>query len=335
MKEKEYYWFTSTMIIPCLVALVIIVFKIWGSALATYLVPNYFYKHSRLYEVITSPKVVFMGSSTAQKHIDTEIVQKSNNLLEGEVVNIGMNASTPIENYALILKNPDLFKNVEAVFYSFDPWIYSKTYYKYRRIERVLWSKEEWDIAKLEYQLDGKYLSSWKYYLKEWNKSSKGPIRLSKENQFGFKPIIGVKKESDNKKDEFKSFRLFKDLGVDTLQIKYLSKIKEHFKNSNVDFFFYISPQKRSAVEDLSVFKSFHNQIFAAIFKEMGEIEIIGNINPSNCKLSDEFFFDNSHLNHMGAIIFSRCYFRDIGSYDSFEASSLTFDSYLGLKVTR
>jgi hypothetical protein len=167
MKENSYFWLMKTMIIPFLAGSSIIVFTIWGSVLATHLVPFYFNTHSRIYEISRSPTIIFMGSSTARHHIDTEVVQKSNDLLAGEVLNIGMNASTPIENYTLILNNTDLFKNAKSVFYSLDPWIYSKTYYKYRRIERVLWSQREWDIAKTEFQLDGKYLSSWKYFLKK------------------------------------------------------------------------------------------------------------------------------------------------------------------------
>jgi hypothetical protein len=155
------------------------------------------------------------------------------------------------------------------------------------------------------------------------------------KNRFGFKPLIGVKEELVNGRDEFKSFRLFNELGVDHLQIKYLSKIMNHFKKSNINFIFYVSPKKRSALEELSTFRPYHEQIFSAIFKEIGEVEVIGSLDPSSCNLSEEMFYDSNHLNQSGAVSFSKCYFEDLGRYQSIRATKFTFDRYLGLKGTR
>ena len=92
-----------------------------------------------------NPKVVFLGSSMTRHSIVPAVIRKNSKLKDADIVNLGMNAATPYEMYLTFMKNKSSFTKTKVFFFSLEPWIFSKKYYKYKIFEKSLWSNEEWD----------------------------------------------------------------------------------------------------------------------------------------------------------------------------------------------
>ncbi|HZK75730.1 MAG TPA: hypothetical protein VFD13_02370, partial [Candidatus Kapabacteria bacterium] len=76
-----------------------------------------------------SPAIVFMGSSTVLYGVSPSIVQRQLGLPEGSVVNLALNARSPLGSNSVWNQERPTLSRAKIVVYGLDPWILSAIYY--------------------------------------------------------------------------------------------------------------------------------------------------------------------------------------------------------------
>lgn len=315
--NNDIKWIFQTTFPIIVASSVIILFSLFGENLAKSILPYYFLKTSRTFSYETQPKIIIMGSSMSRHHVDPQIVTKANNLKLGTVINIGMNTATPLENFQLILANQPLFKSVHTVYYSLDPWIYSKGYYKHRPVERLLLSRAEWKSLKKVFKIYDKQILLWRKVLTEILTSKPKVTRLSIENNFGFHPLLSKEKSTMIPKDnDFKQYEIHQDLSIDETQFKNLAYISKYCENNNINLVFFNSPKSQHVTKKLKKYNQFYKDTFNLLYSELGAIRYVGSIKPGSYDLTKKDYYDPYHLTKSGAIKFTEKLFNRQSSHN-------------------
>ena len=250
-----------------------------------------------------NPKIIFLGSSMTRYSIIPELIEKNNNLNKGDIVNLGMDAATPYEMYITYMKNKQYFSKTQIVFFSLEPWILSKRYYKYKMFEKALWSDEEWDY----YMPNENNFAGYKTYLffkSIFAKDAKlkvenaGYIRLEHNNQF---------KLADEK--EIKAFftnRVANEIDISIFELEYLKKLKQEVEKNNSEFVLLFIPNHISYTQVINKVNTQYNLKLSELLNiYLGETKQFGMYDPTSLNLLHEDYFDKHHLSYTGAVKYS------------------------------
>jgi hypothetical protein len=250
---------------------------------------------------------VLAGSSSVRYGLSCKILNEmspNNN----KYVNIAMDARDPIQTY-FIIKNLGI-KNISAIYFGLDPWIYAKRYYMHRNsylyldfsfFEFLNFSKEHDKSSFIK-----RYKSFFKYLFTNeqhtiYNENFTTPI------DFGSVVLKGKAVNFNQPINE--SFQLDK-YGWSDLQFEYLKKISELCKEKNIKFAVFIPP-KRSDYS--KVYKEKCNLIHDEYLKKLVNVgfnsSIFGVFDQLDKMGNEDNFTEAYHLNKKGQDLYSKIFY--------------------------
>ncbi|MFN5983286.1 MAG: hypothetical protein ACK476_05095 [Fluviicola sp.] len=248
------------------------------------------------------PIRVLAGSSSVKYSLScTKLTKLSDDKFQ--YVNIAEDARDPIVTY-YILKSLNL-KNIEAVYFGLDPWIYTKSYYKHRNdifysdlnLLQAIRFNSEHNNSTLKKRLTN-------VLTKPSNSSPKNYI-IPKD--FG---TVILKQNPTNFKNPKDWFQV-ETYGWSKIQFEYLRKIKLLCQKNKIDFFVFIPPKRSDFT--LSYKKEcweLHNEfnelleeynINSFVFGKYTDLENVGD------KIN---FADAFHLNERGQRNYSKLFYK-------------------------
>jgi len=247
---------------------------------------------------------IIAGSSSTKYGLSCTELNRLNNQSMG-YINLAMDARDPIQTYFL-LKNLNLEK-VRNVYFSLDPWIYSKRYYRLRDKYLYLdFSFRECFAYLKEHDRSAflKRYSSFFAYL-FYASTPEVPQNLTIPKDFGSVALRRTDVRFDDVGDWFQT----EAYGWSELQFDYLAKMEELLESRGVNFSLFVPP-KRSDYSDyyidnlIATHKEFTekldgNGIHSSIFGQFDLLEKHGD---------SALFAEAYHLNAKGQLEFSRIF---------------------------
>lgn len=247
---------------------------------------------------------IIAGSSSAKYGLSCSELNRLNNQSMG-YINLAMDARDPIQTYFL-LKNLNLEK-VRNVYFSLDPWIYSKRYYRLRDkylyldfsfTECFAYIKEHDRSAFLK-----RYSSFFAYIFNSAPPSVARNLTIPKD--YGSVALRRTDVQFNDVGDWFQT----ETYGWSQLQFDYLAKMEELLDSRGVDLSLFIPP-KRSDYSD------YYMENLIATHKEFtGKLEnrgvhspIFGRFDLLEKKGDSTLFAEAYHLNAKGQIEFSKVF---------------------------
>jgi hypothetical protein len=223
-------------------------------------------------------------------------------------VNIAMDARDPIQTY-FILKNLDL-KNVSAIYFGLDPWIYTKRYYMHRNkylyldfsfMQILKFSKEHDKSAFLK-----RYKSLIASILPHnfnvsTNKNQKIP------DDYG---SIVLDSKAINFNDSAYNWFQIDKYGWSELQFIYLNKIAKLCNIKKVEFAVFIPPKRSDYSKDYKENCSLiHNEFLNNLVDENFNSQIFGKFDQLDSLGDFDNFKEAYHLNKNGQNKYSKLFY--------------------------
>jgi len=258
------------------------------------------------------PKVLIMGSSHARYHIIPSEIAKMNKEYEfRDIVNIGENAASPFEMYTAYNKQKEKFKDLEIVYYTLEPHMWSEKYYPYNTYEKIFLNYEQWNYLEKHHKKQNEYFFPFQAFISSLKFSI---ADRSKTN--GYTAIKHKKFKTFSKgsvaKQIFTPLKLFP---VSHFNMQYLGKLKKEVEANGAKFILLETPtyswQKRYAAEAIE----YDNTLIKELNKELGPTPVIGSFWAEDYDLRYKDYKDDTHLAHSGALKFTRAMFYDISEH--------------------
>lgn len=250
---------------------------------------------------IKNSEILILGSSLAKTNVNHFVIEDIKGIKKEKILNFGFSYGTPFDMYVNVLKYKKYLKNVKTVFIGLEPFILTEKYYINKFYEKFLLTKQQLEyIKKYHTNYIEKYNPCfWNFDCKKIEKNCNIPIFNEIYN--GFEPRIYTEfeiKTEDKVKLIFEPINLF---NISRFQIKSLKKILSFFKNSQI--YFILSPSFNFYNIYEKMFYQFDIKLVELLKKELGNIQIIGEL-KNNC-LERTDFFDDIHLNLKGSTKFT------------------------------
>jgi hypothetical protein len=241
---------------------------------------------------------LILGSSTLRYGLSCDLLQSDQ---YRQWVNLSMDARDPVVFYLLLNRYLKELKP-KIVLLGLDPWIYSKSYYRYRNPVMLN---------------DLNFSQKLKYYS---HVDQKLPIRILKYRYFtrnDGSPIKNVKVPDDfgsvklnsqaiNFNEVNQDFFQLADYGWSQVQFDYLKKIDSLCALKKVKVIYIISPKRKDYVSTcIEKFNLEHNRWWTLINETIPNAEIIGTYGALKNYDQNKIFADAYHLNGFGQNIFS------------------------------
>lgn len=252
--------------------------------------------------------IVLAGSSSVRYGLSSNLLNEiSNN--NKKYVNIAMDARDPIQTY-FILKNLEV-KNISAVYFGLDPWIYSKRYYMNRNsylyldfsfIECLNFTKEH-DISSFN-----KRYKNFFNYLFQNNQYNKINKNYTIPDNFG---SVTLNRKAVNFNEPLTNFFQTDKYGWSDLQFIYLRKMSELCKEKNIKFVIFIPPKRSDfSITYKEKLNFIHDEYLNKLVAFGINAPIFGTFDQLD-KLGDESNFAEAyHLNKKGQELYSRIFYR-------------------------
>lgn len=251
--------------------------------------------------------IILSGSSSIRYGLSCTVLNElSSNTYN--YVNIAMDARDPIETY-FILKNIDL-KQVSAIYFGLDPWIYAKRYYKHRN--------------KYMY-LDFNFMQTWRYSKEHDNsallKRYKSFLTFILPNNFHNSAIKNLKipedygsfaleRKATNFNGSAANWFQIEEYGWSELQFIYLKKIAELCDNKKIKFAVFLPPKRSDYTTDYKENCSLiHNEFLNNLFDNSFNSPIFGKFDQMDSHGDFNNFAEAFHLNKNGQIEYSKIFY--------------------------
>ena len=248
-----------------------------------------------------SPKLLLMGSSTMVYALSPGVISEQSNLEKDEIVNLAMNARTPIQSYFLYKNFESYFDSVKIVVYGFDPWIFSKKYYTFDLRVQVLWNlKERWyAFRKFNPRcaiLGGEMYTIIKSVHNLFFKPAYTLLDIPEDNVA--KVLKQIPKNFSQPVSEWFIYDYF---SMSDLQIKYIAKLQQAVEQSGAQFVLFLPPKKTEWLDDYrSTCSHIDEDLISRCNVHLGDSNIIGSFNSMPEPLQSKFLNDGVHLNENG-----------------------------------
>ncbi len=250
--------------------------------------------------------IIVAGSSTVRYGLSCSILNELSSAYQ-KYVNIAMDARDPIQTY-FIIKKIDLSK-VSEIYFALDPWIYAKSYYKYRNhylyldfsLKEILSYKEHDEQALIQrYSHFEKYFRSSKPF--STNESSQIP------SDYG---SVVLDRTPVNFNESINNWFQIDKYGWSDLQFEYLQKIASLCKDNHVKFAVFITP-KRSDFSKVyrDSCAQIHQEYVANILKKGMKVPIFSRFDLLDDIGDDVYFAESYHLNKRGQEKFSQLFYK-------------------------
>ncbi|XPV69610.1 MAG: hypothetical protein ACNI25_03335 [Halarcobacter sp.] len=265
--------------------------------------------------VDNSPKIVFAGDSRAERQLNVEAARKILNYKNGDIVNIAISSGDPIMINNLIDRFPDKFKNTTLVI-SISANQMNDNAKEYGFFTESMISKLSYFEQVNIFQSNPEvllryYFNNIKYHI--LNKINLLNVKKDYQQTFGFN---GIENELDLKQLNIK--RLMKNpwyLNYVDGGIKYklINDSLKDIKNKVKKLYVYTAPFSPTYLKIVQNTKlldyelSFKNRI-SEICKNNG-IKFKNYLHIK--ELTDQYFYDMSHLNKKGSLIFTKIILND------------------------
>ena len=239
-----------------------------------------------------------LGSSTLRYGL-------SCSLLESEVykqwVNLSMDARDPVVFYLLLNRYLKELKP-QIVLVGLDPWIFSKSYYRYRNpvmLNDLNCSQKIKYYSQVDQKLPIRILKS-NYFPRNYESPTKN---VTVPDDFG---SIKLNRQAINFNEVNQDFFQLADYGWSQVQFEYLKKIDSLCGLEKVRVIYLISPKRKDYVSTCNEKFNFeHNSWWTLINKTIPNAEIIGTYGALNNYDQNKIFAEAYHLNSFGQNIFS------------------------------
>ncbi|MFW3345773.1 hypothetical protein [Aliarcobacter butzleri] len=271
-------------------------------------------------------KVMILGSSFAKSNIIPKVISKLYPKYRNEeIVNLGQSMGAPFEMYISLIKIKKYIKNLEYAYIGIDPHILGEKFYHYMLVEKQFVTYEQWNYL---FNKNGKYMDAYHSNLKV---SSFSPIIFFKdffikkyrksEQYFGYEPRrIGKIKKFNKEKIKEYTYGDLKKFPISKFSIKYLKRIQTFIeKNTNAKIIYFLSPSYDWHLGYEEYCKEYDNQLINLLNDNLGQICIKGSLDKDSFELNQFDFSDNRHLNHLGAIKYTRVIFSELENVEKQE----------------
>lgn len=263
-----------------------------------------------LSKVNHNSKVLLMGSSSVRYGLSCSLLDSlSKDSLS--FINLGMDARDPIESY-FILKQIDL-KNVKAVYFGLDPWIYTKNYYLYRNNYLYLDINFFQGVYFMMENDRNFYIKKYKSFFRYFLSMSFRPIEQNSTSNYNIPVDFGseklLKKPTNFNQPVNELFKINK-LGWSQLQFVYLTKIADLCKSKDIYFSSFVPPKGKDYSQTYKLkCKSIHDEFIShLIYVDFAE-PIFGVYDQLDKLGGDDLFLESYHLNSHGQEVYSSIFY--------------------------
>ena len=248
---------------------------------------------------------IISGSSSVRYGLSCNKLSKLNpdNSL---YINLATDARDPIQTY-FILKNSNL-NNVKSIYFGLDPWIYTKSYYKFRNVYLYLdftfteclkyYKEHDKSVFTKRYNSFCKYLFNRPQLPLTTNKKTPTDYGSIALNNLTFNEI--------SLSDWFQT----KKYGWSSLQFKYLKKIEALCQEENIKFSLFIPPKHSSYTEYYKTNHILDHKVYNQKIEEAGlKASIFSSFDILEQNDESGLFSEAVHLNKTGQNIFSEIFY--------------------------
>lgn len=319
--KKFIYKIIGFILIPVAILLILelIIFYLKPYFFSETILDNIYCNKSGNYEWINEIKsdslIILSASSSVRYGLSCKIL---NDLSEQKYafVNLAMDARDPIETY-FILKHLNL-KKIKKIYFSLDPWIYTKRYYMHRNNYFYL-DFSFIEILKYSYEHDKssfmKRYKSFALYILPNKCKNNSALNLIIPENFGSLAIerSANKKSANNFNAPINNFFQIEKYSWSKLQFQYLSKIADLCKREKIELTLFITP-KRSDYSKFYKSKciKIHNEFVSNIEKEKISLRVFGKYDQLESIGDTIYFSDIYHLNKLGQERYSHIFYEMI-----------------------
>jgi hypothetical protein len=250
--------------------------------------------------------ILLAGSSSVRYSLSCSKLNELNQD-RSDYINIAMDARDPIVTY-FIIKNLGL-KNISAIYFGLDPWIFAKQYYKHGNNYLYLdLNLIETSIYSLEHDHNALFERYKQYFIQFLNqKTTKVFKNYIVPSDFGSAPLNKIPLNFNN--NPYELFQI-KTYGWSNLQFEYLKKIVAYCKTNNIRFSMFVPPKRSDftksyqtdclKIHEQYVNKLSQNGISADIFGQFDQLELFGD---------SLFFVEGFHLNERGQKTYTEIFY--------------------------
>lgn len=284
---------------------------------------NYYFQEANLYkwvEILENDTIFLLSGSSSTKYGLS--CKELNKLDSGQKIfaSIAGDARGPIETY-FILKYLNL-SHVKKIYFSLDPWIYTKSFYKSQK--NILYLDFNF-LECCQYFLEhDKYIFFSRYkavFLKKFQKKIKkvfdtpkdyGSCKLVKASNDTIKLLdsatIYYSSPNFNKIGDI--FQIEK-YGWSALQYEYLKKIESLCINNKIKFYLFLPPKRSDFSKSIkNKFIDSHNEFKKMLADKEIKSQIFSKFDILDKFSDSSFFVDSYHLNYKGQIKFSKLFYK-------------------------
>ena len=239
-----------------------------------------------------------LGSSTLRYGLSCGLLQSET---YKQWVNLSMDARDPVVFYLLLSRYLKELKP-QIVLVGLDPWIYSKSYYRYRNpimLNDLNCSQKIKYYSQVDQKLPIRILKS-KFFPRNDESQTKN---TTVPDDFG---SIKLNRQAINFNEVNQDFFQLADFGWSQVQFEYLKKIDSLCGLKKVRVIYVISPKRKDYVSTcIKKFNFEHNRWWTLINETIPNAEIIGTYGALKNYDQNKIFAEAYHLNGFGQNIFS------------------------------
>ena len=247
-----------------------------------------------------------LGSSSLRYGLSATTLAKNDEVW----VNLSMDARDPAVFYQLLKKYaPE--KKPSIVIVSLDPWIYSKSYYKYRNPAMLLDLTPEETMQYMKVN-NAVLFSKTKYFLKYQlglvqtmnTAPPEIPQKLKVPTDMG---SVKLKQTAVNFNNVDNDIFELTNYGWSDLLFSYLRKIKEYCVANNIDLVFVVPPKRNDFIVVMKEkYKDVHDQWWQKLYASVGGSKIVGHYSDLANYDQKSSFCEAYHLSAKGQEIYSK-----------------------------
>jgi hypothetical protein len=251
------------------------------------------------------PKILFMGSSRCFHQLVPAVLARLNGMPETDAANVGQVAAGPFEMLNTYTKHLEMFRDVEFIFYVFDPDFFFESSHITKPYERILLSRRQWEIVAEEHgnfhHLPGVLFAN----------AIRGSPRKSGENM-GFEGLPHLDFLNRTFPDRDARYIMnVEDFPVSAFQVESMRKIKELCEKNGGILVFVLTPFWDLDLVGKDFFERARLTAYA-LDKALGPVRLIGSWEKEGYGLQYTDFMDNGHLALSGAEKLTAALFGDL-----------------------
>jgi len=263
----------------------------------------------------TPPEIVFMGSSTLLYGVSPSVIQKQLGLHDGAVINLSLDARSPIASYYVWERENPTLSKAKIVVYGLDPWILSENFFSTDEFTSLRYS-----LRQAIYQLahpaslrhlniaafGGPALLTALHDLQTYHARIDQPIPPIPPD-YGGKNLSGW---PTNFSDAFhirKYFGSYPTYQISDLYLEGFAELKRRVEASGAIFILLLPPKRPKWSESYRLnCADIDSDVVAKLNKYLGPTRVFGSFDLVPPAMQPQYFQDDFHLGESGQRFFSQ-----------------------------